>query len=126
MTARIMIFVAIFSISLFVVVLELVRRKHLREKYALIWLFTSLGLIVLSFSGKFLDQISALVGIAYPPTLVFLIGSLFLLLLTLSLSVIVSHQTTRIIKLVQEIGLLEERIRKLESDKSAKDKPVDS
>ncbi len=114
------------SIGLLFVVLELVRRKHLREKYALVWIFVSVGLIGLSLVPGLLDIAAKNIGIIYGPSLLFMVGIFALLILTIMLSVIVSHQTSRIIGLVQQLGLLENRVRKLESYKPAEKKPVDS
>lgn len=116
----------IISIGFFVFVIELVRRKHLREKYSLIWIMATGALIVMSFARPLIDYAALKLNIYYPPSLIFMVGIFFLLLLNVSLSVIVSHQTTRIIKLIQEQALLEQRVRKLESDKKLNQKPVDS
>ena len=114
------IIILIFSIGLLVTTVELVRRKHLREKYSLIWLLTSVALIAISLSRGLIDQISLKLNVYYPPSLLFLAGIFFLLVLVLMLSVIVSHQTSRIISLVQQLGILEKRVRDIESDKPSK------
>ena len=116
--------ILIFSLLLLIFVVDLVRRKHLREKYSLIWIFVVLVMVVLAGWKNALIDLANFFHVYYPPSLAFLISILFLILLTLALSVIVSHQTTRIIRLIQEIGLLDERIRKLESDKNTDQKPV--
>lgn len=120
------IILAVISIGFFIFVIELVRRKHLREKYSLIWIMATGVLIVMSFARPLIDYVALKLNIYYPPSLIFMVGIFFLLLLNVALSVIVSHQTTRIIKLIQEQALLEQRVRKLESDKNLNQKPVDS
>jgi hypothetical protein len=99
------------------VVVELLRRNHLREKYAILWLLIAVALPIVFFSERLIDRISVMVGIMYPPTLVFIAAILGLLLLTLMLSVIDSHQTDRIIKLTQKIALLEERFDRMTKTK---------
>ncbi len=116
----------LFSLLLFVVVIDLVRRKHLREKYSLIWLLVPIVLVVLSIWPGLLEQFSRMFGVYYPPSLGFIAGLMFLLIITLMLSVVVSHHSTRIIALIQEQASLENRIRKLESDKTSNQKPIKS
>ena len=100
----------VVCLVLFVVVVELLRRKHLREKYAILWLVIVVALPIVFFSERLIERLSFLLGIMYPPTLVFIAAILGLLLLTLMLSVIDSHQTDRIIKLSQRLALLEKMI----------------
>lgn len=113
-----------FSLLLFIAVIDLVRRKHLREKYSLIWLMVPVVLTAISIWPGLLERFSSMFGIYYPPSLGFIAGIMFLLLITLMLSVVVSHHSTRIIRLIQEQAALENRIRKLESNKSFDEKPV--
>jgi hypothetical protein len=120
------ILIIIGSIGLLIMVLELVRRRHLREKYALVWLLVSVILIIMALVPRLLDTLANKLGIIYGPSLLFLAGIFVLLILSLMLSVIVSHQTSRIINLVQQIGLLEARLRGLESDQPTNKKPINS
>lgn len=103
----------LICLGLLVVIIELLRRQHLREKYAILWLVIAVALPIVFFSERLIDRISIMVGIMYPPTLVFIAAILGLLLLTLMLSVIDSHQTDRIIKLTQKVALLDERLDQL-------------
>ena len=118
--------ITVASVCLLILVLDLVRRKHLREKYALVWLLVSVLLILVSLVPALLDIVATKLGILYGPSLLFMVGIFVLLVLSIMLSVIVSHQTSRIIGLVQQLGLLENRVRKLESDQPAEKKPIDS
>jgi hypothetical protein len=78
---------AIFgSGSVFIVVVELIRRGRLKERYSLLWLCASALLLVLSLSREVLEYLSHAMGIYYPPSLLFLLAFLFLLLITLHFS----------------------------------------
>jgi len=112
-------YVVLFTacIVLFVAIVWLLKKKHLREKYAILWLLIALAMPLGFWDISFLTSISHFFGIAYPPTLVFIAAILGLLLLTLMLSVIDSHQTDRIITLTQKIALLEERLGLVEQKK---------
>ena len=105
----------IVSGSVFLGVIELIRRGRLKEKYSILWLFASLLLFIFSTSRDILEYASSLIGIHYPPTFLFLLAFFFLLLITLHFSVVISGLSEKSKKLAQEIALLrqemEERLR---------------
>jgi hypothetical protein len=110
MDARIQI-VAIASASvLFVVLLDLVRRRRLLERYALLWLFSALVLLGLSVWRGLLEKIASAIGVAYPPNALFLIAFGFVLVLLLHFSLAVSRLSDQAKVLAQRLALLEERI----------------
>jgi hypothetical protein len=86
MHTRIQIAAIAFAVLVFVVVFELVRRRRLRERYALVWMAASLVLLVLAIWKDLLYSVSKAVGIYYPPNALFVIAFGFLLLLLLHLS----------------------------------------
>jgi hypothetical protein len=110
------------SLGLLVVTIEMIRRRHLREKYALVWLLIPALTILVTLIPGVLEKTAHLIGVFYPPALAFVIALGFLVLICLMLSVVISHQTDRIIRLTQEISLLKNRLDKLEkpSRKSTK------
>ena len=122
--SEIRIFLLLFSLTLLVVVVDLVRRRHLREKYSLIWVAVPILLSAVSLWPGLLERFSKMFGVYYPPSLGFVLGIAFLLVITLMLSVVVSHHSDRIIKLVQSQALLEGRLKKLESNKNSDQGPV--
>ena len=94
------------SAILMFLVLELIRRGRLKERYALLWLFSSIVLLVLSLSRSLLEYLSRLIGIYYPPSLLFLIAFVFLLLITLHFSSVISGLSEKNKRLAQEMALL--------------------
>jgi hypothetical protein len=96
--------------SVLVVVIEMIRRGRLKEKYALLWLFASAILLVLSMSRGLLEYVSFLVGIYYPPSFLFLLAFLFLLLITLHFSSVISGLSEKNKQLAQELALLRQEI----------------
>ncbi len=92
--------------ALLVVVVELIRRGRLKERYALLWLLSGGVLLFLSSSRSTLDFIAHLLGIFYPPSFLFLLAFLFLLLITLHFSVVLSSLSEKNKKLAQELALL--------------------
>jgi hypothetical protein len=96
--------------SVLVVVIEMIRRGRLKEKYSLLWLFASGILLVLSVSRGLLEYVSFLVGIYYPPSFLFLLAFLFLLLITLHFSSVISGLSEKNKQLAQELALLRQEI----------------
>lgn len=98
------------SASVLIVVIELIRRGRLKEKYSLLWLFACSILLVLSLSRDLLEYIAHLLGVIYPPSFLFLLAFLFLLSITLHFSVVLSGLSEKNKKLAQEIALLRQEM----------------
>lgn len=86
--------------------LELVRRRRMREKYALLWLTVGVVGIAVSLLRNVVDAAASAVGIAYGPTLLFVGALLFLLFVCVQLSLEVSRLRDRTTLLAQEVALL--------------------
>ncbi|HTP05767.1 MAG TPA: DUF2304 domain-containing protein [Nitrospirota bacterium] len=99
--------------TVLLLVVELIRRGRLKERYSLLWLFAGGVLLVLSSSRTILEYISNLVGIYYPPSFLFLLAFLFLLLITLHFSVTISGLSEKNKRLAQELALLRQEMREL-------------
>ncbi len=91
-------------------VIWLIRGGRLREKYALLWLFTGVLVIAMAASRRFLEAFAITVGISYPPSLLFLLGLLFLLLVNIGYAVSLSRLSQSNHKLAQEIALLKREL----------------
>src|SRR3954470_19550738 len=103
--------VAIIATSLqFVVIFELVRRRRLLERYALLWLFSSAVMLGLSIWRNALEEVSGLLGIAYAPSALFVIAFGFVLLLLLHFSLVISTLADENKLLAQRLGLLQQRL----------------
>jgi hypothetical protein len=108
--ARIQIVAILGAAALLLVVLELVRRRRLLERYALLWLLSSIVLLGLAIWRGVLEQIAEAIGVAYPPNALFLIAFLFILLLLLHFSVVVSRLADQTKVLAQRLAQLEARV----------------
>ena len=101
------------SILLILVVLELIRSRRLRERYALLWLATGLVLLVLSAWRGGLNTIAGWVGVTgYPPAVLFAVATLFILAVLLHYSTVISKLADQNVVLAQRLALLEERQRR--------------
>ena len=99
------------SLLLILIVLELVRGRRLKERYALLWLATGVVLLVLSAWREALNTIAGWLGVTgYPPAVLFAVATLFILLVLLHYSTVLSSLTDENVELAQRIALLEERV----------------
>ena len=110
---------AIASLVLLMAVLELVRRRRLREKYALLWILTAIVLLVLSVWRGAVTSIATTLGVSYGPTVLFAVGALFVLVVLLHYSTVISALTDRTVVLAQKVASLEQRIDELERRQDA-------
>jgi hypothetical protein len=100
-------FVIATSFVIFVLVVALVRGRKLTEKLSLFWMtFALLMLGASSFGYPHLIAGAKLIGIVYPPSALFLIAILFLLIFTLYMSIALSSLSEQNKVLAQEVALL--------------------
>jgi hypothetical protein len=98
------------SILLLVVVVELVRKRKLREEYSVLWMATAVGLLLLAWNYRLLSVFQQAVGIVEPQFALFFGALLFLVLIALQFSVRLSKLTYRNKSLTQRIALLEREL----------------
>ena len=102
----------IASVLLILIVLELVRGRRLKERYALLWLATGVVLLVLSLWRSGLNTIAGWLGVrGYPPAVLFAVATLFILLVLLDYSTVISKLADQNTILAQRLALLEERLK---------------
>jgi hypothetical protein len=103
---------AIAAVLLLLVVLELIRRRRLREQYALLWVLTGIVLLALSLWRGGLNTIAGWAGVnGYPPAVLFAVGTLFIIVVLLHYSTVISRLADQNTVLAQRLALLEERLR---------------
>ena len=99
------------SLVLVLVVFELIRSRRLRERYALLWLLTGTVLVVLSAWRGGLNTIAGWLGVrGYPPAVLFAVGLLFVILVLLHYSTVISRLSDQNVILAQRLALLETRL----------------
>ena len=102
---------AIASVLLILIVLELIRGRRLKERYALLWLVTGIVLLILSVWREGLTTIAGWLGVAtYPPAILFAVATLFIIVVLLHYSTVLSRLDDRNTLLAQRLSLLEERV----------------
>jgi hypothetical protein len=108
---RVSIFAAIAAILLLLVILELIRSRRLQERYALLWVMTAVVLLVFALWRDGLNVLANTVGIAYPPSALFLLAAVFILVVLLHYSTAISELAERNLMLAQRIALLEQKLK---------------
>lgn len=111
MDSRIQIVAIVAASALIVVLIDLVRRRRLLERYALLWLFCATVLLGLAVWRDLLEDLASAIGVVYPPNALFLIAFGFVLVLLLHFSLAVSRLSDQTKVLAQRLALLEERVR---------------
>lgn len=114
MDARLQIVAILGAVALLLVVLELVRRRALMERYALLWLLSSLVILALAVWTDALNAIAERMGIISAPNALFFIAVGFILLLLLHFSAAMSRLSDQSKVLAQRQAILEERLREAE------------
>jgi hypothetical protein len=100
--------------GMFGLVVELVRRRRLREEYAWVWLAVALVLLALALNDGFLFTLSRWIGSATSTSTLFFGALVFLLLLSLQFSVQLSRLTQRQRTMAQRLALLEQELERLQ------------
>jgi hypothetical protein len=103
---RLLITTIIFGVLILGAIVELLRRRRLREKYAALWLFTGFLVIVLSLFPGGLDKAAGYVGMASGVSLVLFLSVVFLLIIAMHLSWEVSQLEEETRSISEEIALL--------------------
>lgn len=114
MDIKLQIFFIAFALVFLAIVLRYLIVKKLNLKYALVWLLTSLVLLLIAVFPNFAIWTAGLVGIQLPVNAVFLFAILFAFIIILTLTAIVSHLNVRVWRLTQMHAILEKRVRELE------------
>ena len=103
----------VVTLIFLVLVIELVRRRRLVERYALLWITAAMVLVVLAVWDGALDALANALGILSPPNALFLIGLGALFFLALHFSVAFSRLSEETKVLAQEVARLDREQRRI-------------
>jgi hypothetical protein len=113
------------GIGMLVLIIDLVRRRKLREEYSWLWLLTGFVILLLTMWFDLLKWITHLVGAIAPSSTIFLFAFLFLILISLHFSVVISRLTDRNKELAQRSALLELELNDLKKHSERKFRRAD-
>ncbi len=114
MTPILQCFLIVCVLLFIAVILRYLVKKKLNLKYTLVWLFSAVFMLVIAIFPQIITHLTRLVGIQVESNAVFFFSILFLFVIVLTLTAIVSHMNNRVYRLTQIQALLEKRIRELE------------
>ena|SRR5690349_14894334 len=114
MGTRMQIVAILATAALFLTVFEMVRRRRLMERYALLWLFSTVVLLGLAVWKDALEEVASAVGIYYAPSALFAIAFGFVLVLLLHFSLVISRLADQTKVLAQRLSLMQQRLDELE------------
>ena len=107
MNGQIELLAVAISLSYLLFIARLVRRRQLREKYAMLWMAVGAATVVVSLSRGAMDRLARALGIHYGTTILFLVAIMFLMAVVAHLSWELSRLEERTRKLAEELALLQ-------------------
>lgn len=110
------IFSLFVSALVFVIVIDMVRKRRLKEEYSVLWLATSALMFILVLRYKWLVALTALIGAGLPTTTLFLCAIIFLMLLSVQFCIKISKLTDQVKNLSQENALMRLELENLSLD----------
>lgn len=103
----------VLAVAMLVTVIELVRRRKLREEYSYLWVGTGILLLVLALAPQLLSLFQRAIGAVMPTSALFFGALVFLMLVALQFSIRISRLTLRNKALSQKVALLEQDLEEL-------------
>lgn len=109
----------IFSILIYAgIIIHFLKKKDLNLRYSLIWIFSAIVMLIVTIFPEIISKFNSFVGIIDTVNSVFILEGMFVLLILLSLTAIVSHLNNRNRQLIQAVALLEKRLRDIEEKRN--------
>ncbi|MGH3030469.1 MAG: DUF2304 domain-containing protein [Gaiellaceae bacterium] len=116
---RISVIAAVAAALLLLTILFLIRSRRLQARYAVLWVLTGGSLLVLAVWRDLLGKVSGLLGIAYPPSALFVLAAVFVLVVLLHYSTVVSRLADENRQLAQRLALLQARLEEVAGARDA-------
>ncbi|MBO5478120.1 MAG: DUF2304 domain-containing protein [Clostridia bacterium] len=104
----------IFGIVFLIFILNLVKKNKLDEKYSIVWIIFSLGILLISIFYELFMKISLKLGVYYPPILLLLFAIIIEGIYIVHITITITKQNKMIIKLTQELAILKEKVEEME------------
>ena len=118
---RLLVVGLLISAVVLLTIISLIRTRRLQERFALVWIVAAIGVVVFGLSNSALRGLARLSGIAYPPSALFLLASIFVIAVLLQAAVMISRLAAETQNLAQHVALLDARVRELEGTPTADD-----
>jgi hypothetical protein len=102
---KIRIIAVVGSVALLLFIIELVRRRRLKEEYSVLWVTTAVVLLILALAGSLLQGLTHAIGAISQASTLYFFGLIFVVFLLLHFSIRVSKLERRLVAAIQEIAL---------------------
>jgi hypothetical protein len=106
MTFHQRIFALLTGIGIFVVILEMVRRRRLEEENSFLWLIIGFGIVVLVLWQDLLEWLTRLIGATAQTTTIFIFGLVVVILINLYSSIKITKLRRQVKELAQQVAIL--------------------
>lgn len=116
MTVKLQIVIGVAILFVFVILVNMIRRRSLELKYALSWMVVLCALLIFDCAPGLLIVVSDFLGIYAPVNMIFFLGFCFSLVIIFSLTVALSRLSNSIRTLDQMVALNEKRLREIETE----------
>ena len=116
MTLKLQIVIAIAILAILAVLVNMIRKRSLELKYALVWMMVLAALLIFDCAPVLLNIVSNFLGIYAPVNMIFFLGFCFSLLIIFSLTVVLSRLSNSVRTLDQMVALNEKRLQDLEQE----------
>lgn len=110
MTLKLQIFIAVIDVITLLYIGNMVRKRKLELKYALVWFLVAVLLLIFDAFPALLNGLTGVLGITLPINMLFFLGFGFILMIVFSQTIIISNLTRRDKRHTQEIALLNKKI----------------
>lgn len=122
MTVKAQILIVLILLIAFGALIYIVKKRALELKYVLSWLACDIILLIFTLFPDLMDVFSDVFGIFSPVNMLFFFGFVFSLMIIFSLTVALSRVTGNVRRMAQEMALMEERLRKYETQNNEEQK----
>ena len=113
MTPRQQAFALVGSIGLLVFIIEMVRRRRLREEYSWLWIIVGVAILILTAWFGLLEWLTRLIGAVVPVSTFFVFGILFLVVVNIYSTIKISTLTTQVKNLAQRLAIVDTYVQEL-------------
>ncbi len=121
MDSKLQIILIISSLLFFIYIFNMIQRRKIEVKFTLIWMGSSVGLIILAVFPNIIENLARVLYIKDPANALFLVIIAFLVVIVFSLSIAISKAYEKIKDLTQEFGILKLKVLKMHALKKEDD-----
>ena len=121
MSLRLQVVIALAAVVAILYIGNLVRIRRLELKYALIWFFVGILLLIFDLFPGLLQVMTQALGITLPINMLTFLGLLFVLMILFSQTIVISNLTRKCQRLTQEVGLLYKKVDDLKTEQKNND-----